>query len=270
MSVKMFALELEEELAIPDVRDVPLEQQGALCDALLGRALERAIEFEPNKSAIAPSGMSTIRAIARVLGAFEKPFVIKCVGHAKGRPSENNEAKKKLSCARAESVRAAVIHEGAKNEIFCVGEGSAKGAGMCVTMCVADEMPNTDIQIPNLSGLDDYDTQVMVLNQVLALALDETIEFEPNGYEVPLSAMGVIRNVARLLNAAPEFAVKCDGHSKGNAADNTAAKKKLSKLRAEAIKSALVSAGVRNRIVCSGQGSAQGQGMRVTMYVADP
>lgn len=52
-----------------------------------------------------------------------------CIGHAKGKPEDNSEARLKLSLQRAEAVRQALVAEGVRNEVICHGAGSSKGHG---------------------------------------------------------------------------------------------------------------------------------------------
>ena len=55
----------------------------------------------------------------------------------------------------------------------------------------------------------------------------------------------------KTMKAFPGFTVRCEGHAKGQASDNNDAKKRLSQVRAEAVRAAAVSLGVTNPILCS-------------------
>jgi len=61
-------------------------------------------------------------------------FDIRCEGHTKGKPDENNDARIRLSLIRAEAVKRALLQGGVTNAIICEGFGSIKGLGMCVKM----------------------------------------------------------------------------------------------------------------------------------------
>merc|ERR1711862_717673 len=100
---------------------------------LLAKALEGELTFEPNSAAIQASGLSTVQSVAHVLRSFAE-FPVRCEGHAKGQPAENNDAKVKLSQARADAVKTALLAEGVVNTITTVGIGCAQGLGMRVRM----------------------------------------------------------------------------------------------------------------------------------------
>merc|ERR1712154_154454 len=70
--------------------------------------------------------------------------------------------------------------------------------------------------------------------------------------------------------AFPAMPIHCEGHAKGQPADNNLARVKLSHMRAEGLKAALRDDGVTNAIECVGRGSEQGLGMCVRMTVMDP
>merc|ERR1712007_73208 len=160
-----------------------------------------------------------------------------CEAHAKGKPQENNDAKKKLSHLRAEAVKAAVMSEGAENEIVCIGEGCARGLGVCVKMfyVAPEELKKNELQIPDSTGKSKEEKE-RLLNELLAKVLEENITFEPNSTQIQVTSMSVVNSVARVLKAFPDFGVRCEGHAKGKPADNNSAKVKLSQVRAEAVR----------------------------------
>mmetsp|Transcript_69831 Transcript_69831/g.110837 ORF Transcript_69831/g.110837 Transcript_69831/m.110837 type:complete len:1117 (+) Transcript_69831:42-3392(+) len=270
MCVRMFATDPDKEVQIPDVIGMSEEDQGKILDSLLFKVLERGIEFEPNKSEIPPSASSTVRSLSRVLMAFPS-FVLCCEGHTKGQPADNTEAKQKLSHSRAECLKAAVLAAGASNKILCKGAGSSQGRGLCVRMFVIDpeELKKDEIIVPDTAGMSKEE-KAALLDQLLEKALQKNIDFEPNVYEVPASGADTIRNIAKILERFPDFAIRCEGHAKGQPADNTEAKKKLSYMRAEAVKAAIKQQGVKTGILCVGEGCSQGLGMRVRMVAIDP
>lgn len=269
MCVRMFALEPDRDIDVPDMDGLSLEERMQTLNELLARALERGIEFEPNRQEIPPSALGVIRTVARVLKAFPD-CAVRCESHAKGRPADDNEAKRRLSQARAEAVRVALWTEGVSNGIICTGEGSKQGLGMCVKMFAVDpeKLHSRGIDIPDASNLSAKEQEDLA-NQLLKKALDKNIDFEPNSHAMPLSALETVQNVARVLEAFPAFSIRCEGHAKGQPADNNSAKMKLSYLRAEAVKAALKDKGVANNIHCVGRGSEEGLGMCVRMFVTD-
>merc|ERR1712113_1056792 len=105
------------------------------------------------------------------------------------------------------------------------------------------ELQNDKIPIPNTIGMPNEE-QELVLNQLLARALEEKIAFEPNSAIIQATAMGTIGTIANILRAFPEFPIRCEGHAKGRVADNNEAKVRLSQARAEAVRSALRQVGV--------------------------
>merc|ERR1712060_347339 len=262
MCIRMFAIEPEElrtdEIVIPDTTGMSHQDSVQLLDKLLEEALKKPIEFEPNVHEVPLSAMCTIRNIARVLAAFPG-LTIRCEAHAKGKPPENNEAKKKLSYLRAEAVKAAIKAEGVDNEIMCYGEGCARGLGACVRMFYLDpeELKKNELRIPDASNMSKKE-QEKTLNELLDKVLETTIAFEPNSAAIQTISMRVVSEVARVLKAFPDIDVVCEGHAKGKPADNNAAKVKLSQVRAEAVKTALNETGVTNNITCVGQGCGQG------------
>jgi outer membrane protein OmpA-like peptidoglycan-associated protein len=270
LCVKMFVIDPEElkkdAIVVPDKTGMTKEEEAKLLDELLEAALQKNIEFEPNVFDIPSTGMDTIHAIAHVLQQFPD-FAIRCEGHAKGQPSDNSEAKKKLSCMRAEAVKAGVKQEGVKNGIHCVGEGCAQGRGMRVRMFVIDpeELKKNDVVIPEQKG-QSREERAKTLNELLAKALERSINFEPNKADIQAAGMDVIDQLTRVLKAFSEFTVHCEGHAKGKPADNNEAKRKLSQARADAVSTALKKNGVENEIICSGCGSEQGLGMCVRMF----
>jgi outer membrane protein OmpA-like peptidoglycan-associated protein len=270
MCVRMVAVELDTDVVMPDLSGLPREAQEERVNALLAKALERNIDFEPNKCELPPSSVATIRAVGRVLKGFPD-FIIRCEGHAKGKPDDDNDAKRKLSQSRAEAVRIAVLQEeGVSNVIYAVGEGSRQGFGMCVRMLVTEPVKEFEIAIPEMSDLSTEE-RTKVADELLQTVLERTIEFEPNSSEIPLSGMGTIRNIARVLQAVPDLAFRCAGHTKGLPGDNNDAKRKLSNARAEAVKAAVLKEGALNTIHCVGEGSALGKGMcvRIASMSAD-
>jgi outer membrane protein OmpA-like peptidoglycan-associated protein len=269
MCVRMFATDPDKEVDIPDATGMSAEAKEKLLNSLLEKALERNIEFEPNKSEIPPAGQATIRELSRIIAAFPE-FAIVCEGHTKGQPSENSDAKRKLSHARAESVRSAIAASVVANQIVCRGAGSSQGLGLCVKMFVIDpeELKKDEITVPSTDGLTT-EQQAALLDELLERALLKNIEFEPNVYEIPPTGGDTIKTVANLLRQFPEFAIRCEGHAKGAPADNSEAKKKLSYMRAESVKARVKQQGVENGIRCVGEGCAQGRGMCVRMYVID-
>mmetsp|Transcript_99133 Transcript_99133/g.171933 ORF Transcript_99133/g.171933 Transcript_99133/m.171933 type:complete len:1052 (+) Transcript_99133:84-3239(+) len=270
MCVRMFAMDPDKDIEIPDVTGKSTEERSQVLDSLLERVLERNIEFEPNKSEIPTSASATVNSLARVLKAFPD-FTLRCEGHTKGLPTDNNEAKRKLSHARAESIKTAVKAKGVNNKISCIGVGSVQGRGMRVRMFVIDpeELKKDEITVPKTEGMSEEE-QTALLNNLLETALQKNIDFEPNVYEVPATAEDTIQGIAEVLKAFPSFAIRCEGHAKGQPADNTEAKKKLSHMRAEAVKAAVIQEGATNSIHCVGEGCAKGLGMRVRMFVIDP
>lgn len=270
MCVRMFATDPDKEIELPDTAELSKEEKEKLLNSLLEKALERSIEFEPNKSELPPAGNVAIRTLSRVLNAFPE-FTLCCESHTKGLASENSEAKCKLSLARAEVVKAAVLAAGVTNTITCRGAGSSQGLGMCLKMFVIDpeELKKDEITVPDKNGMSAQE-QATLLDALLEKVLQKNIEFAPNVYEVPATADDTIRAVANVLRQFPDFALRCEGHAKGQPSDNSEAKKKLSYMRAEAVKAGVKQQGVQNGIHCVGQGCAQGRGMRVRMFVIDP
>eukprot|EP00927_Polykrikos_kofoidii_P043448 TRINITY_DN37521_c0_g1_i1.p1 TRINITY_DN37521_c0_g1~~TRINITY_DN37521_c0_g1_i1.p1 ORF type:complete len:1249 (+),score=234.13 TRINITY_DN37521_c0_g1_i1:78-3824(+) len=269
MSVRMIALEVEREVEVPNVSGLPQDEQERIVNGVLADVLKRNIDFEPNSCQIPPSGAPVIRALARIVRSLPTA-TFRIEGHAKGEPSENNEAKRKLSQARAETVRAALLaEEGVKNEVYAVGKGSALGCGMCVRVFVTDPRKEHNVEMPDMTGMDG-EARIQRVNQLLEKALEKTIEFEPNLHSIPISGMETVRSVARILKHVPDLAFRCEGHAKGQPSESNEAKRKLSNLRAEAVKSALKTEGVANVIHCVGEGSAQGRGMCVRMCVLSP
>lgn len=270
MGVRMFATDPDKEVQIPDTSGMTEEEKSKLLDSLLKSVLERGIDFEANKYEIPPSASSTVRSLARVLMAFPS-LAICCEGHTKGNPADNTEAKKKLSHARAESLKAGILAAGASNKILCRGAGSSQGRGLCVRMFVIDpdELKKDEIIVPDTTGMSKEE-KAALLDELLEKALQKNIDFEPNVYEIPASGAETIRTIARILKCFPEFAIRCEGHAKGKPLDNTDAKKKLSYMRAESVKSAVKHAGVDTGILCVGEGCSQGLGMRVRMVAIDP
>merc|ERR1719163_1139149 len=119
----------DDDFPVPDTSNLSIEEKRKILDELLDKVLETNIAFEPNKAEIHRRGHKTVRQIANVLAAFPS-FALKCVGHSKGRPADNNEAKRQLAQARAEAVKEMLSAEGVQNEILCSSYGSALGLGM--------------------------------------------------------------------------------------------------------------------------------------------
>eukprot|EP00929_Paragymnodinium_shiwhaense_P077343 TRINITY_DN39826_c0_g2_i1.p1 TRINITY_DN39826_c0_g2~~TRINITY_DN39826_c0_g2_i1.p1 ORF type:complete len:1133 (+),score=336.67 TRINITY_DN39826_c0_g2_i1:76-3474(+) len=269
--VQMTAVELERELEVPEAAELvekSASEQIALANSCLEKALERGIDFEPNKCLLPASGLGVIRSITRIVEAFPG-LAFKIEGHAKGRPDENNPSKQKLSQGRAETVRAAILQGCSQpRTIEACGEGSAQGLGMCVRMFVIETPGKDESQLPDMADLS-REERAKLVNRLLEEALETSIEFAPNVHDVPLSSMPTIRDVARILKCAPDLPIRCEGHTKGEPNENSDAKKKLSRMRAEAVKAAVRSEGVESDIICFGEGSAQGRGMRVRMVVME-
>eukprot|EP00443_Scrippsiella_acuminata_P096588 CAMPEP_0115591650 /NCGR_PEP_ID=MMETSP0272-20121206/10385_1 /TAXON_ID=71861 /ORGANISM="Scrippsiella trochoidea, Strain CCMP3099" /LENGTH=946 /DNA_ID=CAMNT_0003026875 /DNA_START=73 /DNA_END=2909 /DNA_ORIENTATION=- len=241
------------------------EQERASLNQLLKEALETG-SFEPNKANIRPEAALVVRRTAWVLKAFPN-WAIRCEGHAKGQPPDDNEAKHHLSQVRAESFRAAVEAQGVTNSISCFGLGCSQGMGMKVLMFAADQ--ERDIEIPDTSGWSEEQRRAE-LTRLLAMALERGVDFEPNKHDIPPSALGVIRSVAQILKAFPDAVVRCEGHAKGKPQDNNDAKRRLSQARAEAVRAAVRLEGVKNNIMCIGEGSSQGRGTVVRMVAMSP
>merc|ERR1712048_858543 len=134
----------KDDIVVPDTSGMTTRARQEILDNLLAKALEKNISFEPNKAAIEAGGMDVVRSIGQVLTKFPD-IDIRCEGHAKGKPADNNAAKIKLSQVRAESVRTALKEEGTTNVIECVGIGSAQGLGMCVRMYSVPSEPEQTV-----------------------------------------------------------------------------------------------------------------------------
>lgn len=270
MCVKMCGADPERDIDIPSLDGLSQAERAQLLDKLLAQALEAGIDFLPNRYDIPTPARGLIRAVARVMKAFPGE-IVRCESHAKGRPTDNNEAKRRLSQTRAEALRGAVRLEGAENSIICVGMGSTEGLGMQVKMFSVDReaLKGPEIDIPDTSNLSPAEQEALV-NSLLAKALENNIDFEPNVYVLPASAAGSVQSLATVLNAFPSMPILCEGHTKGQPSDNNTVRVKLSHLRAEALKAALREVGVENVMDCHGHGSEQGLGMCVKMCVADP
>merc|ERR1712183_297584 len=108
-----------------------------------------------------------------------------------------------------------------------------------------------------------------LLNDLLTKALKNTISFDPNSAHLHVSAMDTVEAIAHILMAFPDFPIRCEGHTKGKVTDNSDARVRLSQVRAEAVRAALVERGALNEIDCIGLGSSQGIGMCVKMYTPE-
>merc|ERR1719235_875217 len=98
-----------------------------------------------------------------------------------------------------------------------------------------DELRKEEICVPDRTGMSQPE-QAALLDELLEKALQRNIEFEPNVYELPSTGLDTIKAIAQVLDQFPDFAIRCEGHAKGKADENTEAKKKLSYMRAEAVK----------------------------------
>jgi outer membrane protein OmpA-like peptidoglycan-associated protein len=117
---------------IPDTGDMSREEQCRTLNEILAKVLEEdPIAFEANSAAIQEKCLETVDTIARVVKAFAGLY-IRCEGHTKGQPADNNAAKVELSKGRADAVSAALRERGVTNHITCVGEGSGLGLGIGV------------------------------------------------------------------------------------------------------------------------------------------
>merc|ERR1719375_849465 len=210
-------------------------------------------------------------------------FHVRCVGHTKGQPEDNNDSKMTLSRERATAVKMALLGEGVENDILVVGQGCSQGLGMCVKLHtfhpsqVVDEPPmeqpkdEDDVDIPDASGMsvEEREATLNELFDVIA-AKYKPIAFTPNSADIPDSGYGKIRATARVMKTFPEFHVRCEGHSKGKPEDNNDSKMTLSRERATAVKMALLGEGVENDILVVGQGCSQGLGMCVKLHTFHP
>eukprot|EP00931_Biecheleriopsis_adriatica_P055986 TRINITY_DN3318_c0_g1_i3.p1 TRINITY_DN3318_c0_g1~~TRINITY_DN3318_c0_g1_i3.p1 ORF type:complete len:553 (+),score=103.19 TRINITY_DN3318_c0_g1_i3:1441-3099(+) len=254
----------EDEIAVRD----STEDQAALLDSLLKKALEKNIEFEKHVCQLPSSSISTIRSIAQVLVQFPG-FTVMCEGHDSGQPSDNTPTKIRLSYQRAEAVKASLKQQGVENDIRCVGLGCAQGRGMRVKMFTINrpESEKDEVVIPeNLSRSEQE--RAKILNELLAMALVKSINFEPNraGIQADADGIGIVAQLSTVLKAFPEFAIQCEGHVAGNPDDSSEAKVNLSQRRAQAVSSALRKYGVQNKITCVGRGSEYGLGHRILMF----
>jgi len=149
-----------------------------------------------------------------------------------------------------------------ENVIYAVGEGSRSGLGMRVRMFVTELVQEYEIEIPDMEG-KSLETRSKIADELLAKLFERTIEFEPNSSEIAHASTGTIKNIARVLQAVPDLAFRCEGHAKGLPEADNDAKRKLSEMRAEAVKAAVKAHGAENTIHCVGEGSAHGLGMSV-------
>mmetsp|Transcript_49662 Transcript_49662/g.118269 ORF Transcript_49662/g.118269 Transcript_49662/m.118269 type:complete len:909 (+) Transcript_49662:60-2786(+) len=271
MGVRMIVWDTSKEVQIPDTSGMSEDHKKKLLNQLLEEALRNGISFLPNRFDIPPESYDTIQAVTRLLQAF--PGVpIKCEGHSKGRPADNDDAKRHLSLLRAETVKVALRTQGVLNDMQCTGEGSVRGLGMGIRMFVADSVQVKEEEaIPDVTGLSTEEI-AEVLNGVLDRILSRGIAFEPNAERLPPMAADTVTALVKTLRAfeAHGFALCCEGHAKGQREQDTELKRKLSYRRAESLKAALKSQGVKQYIQCIGLGSSQGLGMRVRMYVQNP
>jgi len=259
-----------EEVEVPDTSGMSNAEREAVVNQLLAKALERSIDFEPNAYAVPASAIGTLQAVIHVLKAFPS-MPIRCEGHAKGQPADNNLARQKLSQLRAEAVKAALREAGVENLMDCHGCGSQQGLGMCVKMVVADAetVKRLQVQVPDTEGLNEEEQKV-VFNEAVAKVLDaRKISFEPNSAEIQSSCVDTIAHLFQILKAFPNFALNCEGHAKGQPSDNNPAKMRLSGLRAESVSRALKQKGAINEFACVGHGSAMSAGICVRLFAPE-
>lgn len=270
--VRMATVDLGLPLEIPECLRSS-EEQDMLLNRLLEAALEANVEFEPNKSELPPSCRVILRSVACVLRSFSGAS-LRCEGHTKGTPVENNSAKRKLSLARAEAFCAALLAEGVATAVACIGEGSLLGRGMHLRMVVdvpvppptLEEAPSQTIYTIGMSAEEIRGA----LNKSLDVALATEIDFAPNEHAPSATGAKTISLVAQALKGCPDRpAIKIEGHTKGQPSDDSDAKRKLSYARARSVKAALKAERVTNYIHCIGMGSAEGLGMRVKVYAVN-
>jgi len=262
-----------EELAaqildVPDGAAVPEDDRIKSMDSLLAQALEKdgPINFAANSYEVPGSARGIVANLLRVLQAFPEQPVC-CEGHTKGQAEKDDEAKRKLCLLRAEALKASLRKGGAKNQIHCVGRGCELGLGMCMKMFVMapGELEKTRVPIPDSTGLS-LEEKAKLLDKVLADILEAGIKFQPNSsMELHVMSSSALEKAASVLKAFPDIAVKCIGHAKGKADENSDAKVKLSLARAGTVRSALSAEGVSNELICIGEGCSRGIGVCVKL-----
>lgn len=241
------------------------EQERDVLNQLLKELLLQSMALEPNKATVAVTPQ--LRMVAAVLRAYPH-WTIRCEGHAKGKPEENNLAKRQLSLGRAEAFRASLKELGLRNDIRCAGEGSAKGLGIAVRMYAME--PRQEMEVPNIAGLSQQE-QRDALDGLLQHALPGAmLDFVPNKVNLPESANEIIDSLAKIIKAFPaSIRLCCEAHTRGFPEEDGEAKRRLSKARAELFKGALAARGVTNFIVCKGAGSSQGLGPCIRMSTTE-
>eukprot|EP00931_Biecheleriopsis_adriatica_P044744 TRINITY_DN25622_c0_g1_i4.p1 TRINITY_DN25622_c0_g1~~TRINITY_DN25622_c0_g1_i4.p1 ORF type:complete len:850 (+),score=225.35 TRINITY_DN25622_c0_g1_i4:347-2551(+) len=271
MTVRMYAVERQREIEIPVTASMCLQDQEDLLNKLLAKALLANIDFIPNKPQVPASARGLIRHIAKLLRAFPSELVILCEAHARGIAEDDSDTKQKLTEVRAQGWTKLLKEAGAMNRFMCKGAGSSKELGPCVTMCVVrpDDMRFDPIDIPDQKDMSEEERWQLADSLLKeALQKDGPINFEANSYEVPASALPILKNLAQVISAFPDLAFCCEGHSKGQPGEDNDAKQRLSYLRAEAIKAAVRKAGAMNEIHCTGCGCEAGLGCRIRMFVS--
>ncbi|CAE7606284.1 unnamed protein product [Symbiodinium natans] len=255
----------EEEFRLIPNPGISEEHEGSVLDALLKELLSK-YTFEPN-SARNPesSAASMLRMVSVVLKSFPS-WTVRCEGHAKGLPKDNNPEKKQLSLARAENFRRALQDLGVRSPIQCFGYGSEMGIGKAVRMYALGR--EGAFHIADLAGMSG-DERARELDRLLDLALtSSSIDFVPNQTAIPKSAAGVLSTIAELLGAVPEdMMLVCEAHARGLPEENTDSKQKLTKRRAELWCQELRARGVTQTLQCRGAGCGQGLGPCIRMWV---
>ena len=119
------------------------------------------------------AGWDKVRAIARVLKTFPE-FNVRCDGHARGKPWQNNALLNKMSQLLADVVRGALLREGVENKIWTLGQGSSQGLGMCVKMYVFHPTED-DVYIPDVRAMTVEERKALLkaLNGVRSVALSK-------------------------------------------------------------------------------------------------
>lgn len=255
-AVRMYALERQGALRIPELTDMTADDREKELNRLLEQMLSSNIDFVPNQTAIPKSAGGVLSSIADLLRAFPDEMVLVCEAHARGLPEEHSESKEKLTRRRAELWCQELRSRGVLQDLQCRGAGCAEGLGPCVRMWVTSQAP---VESPAVSDQEDPRTRVNVL-LAAALEKDGAVKFATNSYQVPAAAAGVIKALATVLATCRQCPICVEGHAKGQPGENSEAKQRLSRMRAEALKVELRKAGVSNPIRCIGRGSDGGLG----------
>jgi len=256
-AVRMYALERQGALRIPELTDMTADDREKELNRLLEQVLSSNIDFVPNQTAIPKSAAGVLSSIADLLRAFPDDMVLVCEAHARGLPEEHSESKEKLTRRRAELWCQELRSRGVLQDLQCRGAGCAEGLGPCVRMWVASQAP-----VKSPAPVTDQEDPRTRINVLLAAALekDGAVKFATNSYQVPPAAAGVIKALATVLATCPQCPICVEGHAKGQPGENSEAKQRLSRMRAEALKVELRKAGVSNPIRCIGRGSDGGLG----------